>query len=100
MSATEDAIQVANGQVPRHDLAQVEVRDVCLHRGDGGLGRLSGPEAVLLLDAPRRSRDDAQVEAVLAQVVGVPRRVFRRGVVRAPHLPLVQIQRLGLSPVG
>ena len=75
MGAVENAIEIADGQVPQQDVAQVEVRNVRQHRGDGGLGRFVGPEAVIVLDAPRRWGDDSQVGAVLAQAVRVPRQV-------------------------
>ncbi len=78
MRAIENAVEVAYGHVPRHDLAQVEAGDVRLHRDDGGLGRFVRPEAVSLLDAPGGSGDDSQVQAILAQIVGVPRRVARQ----------------------
>ena len=58
MGAIENTIEVANGQVPRHDLAQVEIRNVRRHGGDCGLGRLVGPKAVGLLNAPRGLSDD------------------------------------------
>ena len=58
MSAIENTIEVANSQVPRHNLTQVEIRNVRRHSGDGGLGRLVGPEAVGLLNAPGGLSDD------------------------------------------
>ena len=72
MGAVEDAIEIANGHVPRQDVVQVEVRNVRQHRGDGGLERFVGPEAVTVLDAPRGSGGYSQIGTVLAQVVRVP----------------------------
>lgn len=83
MGAIENTIEVANGQVPRHDLAQVEIRNVRRHRGDCGLGRFVGPEAVGLLNAPRGSSDDpstqfSELVLPLKGGVGVGRKLLGR----------------------
>lgn len=94
MGTVENTIEVTNGHVPRHDLAQVEICNVRRHRGYSGLRRFVGPEAVSLLNPPRRSSNDSQVHAVLGQIVRVPRRVVGGRVVSAPYLPVIQVECL------